>query len=366
MTQIEERILYVQEQIDGVFPPSKLEALSAEISNIEAQVGREDFWLDQESATNAHALLSEKKKLVSQVDGLRSAISDLSELFKIASMQQDVESLASIGLELSKLEEEVESLQTMQLLSGDHDERGALITVRAGAGGADATDFAEMLMRMYLRFSEKKQFRTRLLEVATAEGAGIRSAVIEVDAPYAYGRLSVEAGTHRLVRISPFNSAGKRHTSFAAVEVIPLIENSSEVHLDFSEVKVDVFRSSGPGGQSVNTTDSAVRLTHLPSGIVVSCQNEKSQLQNKRAAMRILLSRLFEAQRLEVQLLRKEMSGEVKASWGDQMRNYVLAPYRSVKDLRTGHLETDPQAVLNGDLDGLINAAIRWRGMNKN
>jgi peptide chain release factor 2 len=218
-----------------------------------------------------------------------------------------------------------------------------------------------MLLRMYLRYAEKHGYKTQVLDTSYAEGAGIKSATFEIDAPYSYGNLSVEAGTHRLVRMSPFNSAGKRQTSFAAVEVVPLIEGTDAIEIPDSDIRVDVFRSSGPGGQSVNTTDSAVRITHLPSGIVVSCQNEKSQPQNKAAAMRVLQSRLLEIRRREEEAKKKELAGDVKASWGDQMRSYVLAPYQMVKDLRTEFESNNPDSVFDGDLDGFLTAGIRWR-----
>jgi peptide chain release factor 2 len=225
----------------------------------------------------------------------------------------------------------------------------------------DAADFAEMLLRMYLRWAEQHGYPVQVMDTSYAEEAGIKSATFEVDAPYAFGTLSVEAGTHRLVRMSPFNSAGKRQTSFAAVEVIPLMEEAQEVDIPETDIRVDVFRSSGPGGQSVNTTDSAVRITHLPTGIVVSMQNEKSQIQNRAAAMRVLQSRLLLLQREAEAAAKKELAGNITASWGDQMRSYVLAPYQMVKDLRTEYEVNNPQAVFDGDLDGFIAAGIRWR-----
>jgi peptide chain release factor 2 len=218
-----------------------------------------------------------------------------------------------------------------------------------------------MLQRMYLRWAEHHGHTTRVLDTSYAEEAGIKSTTIEVDAPYAFGTLSVEAGTHRLVRMSPFNSAGKRQTSFAAVEVIPLIEDAGEIEIPENDIRVDVFRSSGPGGQSVNTTDSAVRLTHIPTGTVVSMQNEKSQIQNRAAAMRVLQSRLLVLRREEEAATKKELAGVITASWGDQMRSYVLAPYQMVKDLRTDFEVNNPSAVFDGDLDGFISAGIRWR-----
>jgi len=218
-----------------------------------------------------------------------------------------------------------------------------------------------MLLRMYLRWAEQHKYPTTVMDISYAEEAGIKSATFEVDAPHAFGTLSVEAGTHRLVRMSPFGAAGKRQTSFAAVEVIPLLEESAEIEIPEGDIRVDVFRSSGPGGQSVNTTDSAVRITHLPTGIVVSMQNEKSQIQNRAAAMRVLQSRLLIMQREEEAAKKKELAGTITASWGDQMRSYVLAPYQMVKDLRTEYEVNNPSAVFDGDLDGFIAAGIKWR-----
>jgi peptide chain release factor 2 len=255
----------------------------------------------------------------------------------------------------------VESLEVRTLLSGEYDAREALVTIRSGAGGVDAADFAEMLMRMYTRWAEQHKYGVEVFDTSYAEEAGLKSATFAVHAPYAYGTLSVEAGTHRLVRISPFDNQGRRQTSFAAVEVVPVLEQTDEIEVDENDIKVDVYRSSGPGGQSVNTTDSAVRLTHLPTGTVVSCQNEKSQLQNKAAAMIVLKAKLLALKKAEEEAHLRELKGDVAASWGDQMRNYVLNPYQIVKDLRTGHEMGNPQAVFDGDLDGFLEAGIRWR-----
>ena len=252
------------------------------------------------------------------------------------------------------------------LLDGEYDERNAVITIRSGAGGVDAADFAEILLRMYLRWAERHEYATKVMDTSYAEEAGLKSATFEVQAPYAYGPLSVEAGTHRLVRISPFDNQGRRQTSFAAVEVIPLIESTDHIDIPDSELKVDVFRSSGPGGQSVNTTDSAVRMTHIPTGIVVSMQDEKSQIQNRAAALRVLQYRLLVLRHEEEQAKKKELAGDVKASWGDQMRSYVLQPYTMVKDLRTQFESGNPQSVFDGDIDGFINAGIRWRKNQQN
>jgi peptide chain release factor 2 len=260
----------------------------------------------------------------------------------------------------------VQDLEVQTMLSGEYDERAAVVTIRSGAGGDDATDFAEMLLRMYLRWAEQHDYPTKVLDTSYAEGAGIKSATFEIDAPYAFGTISVEAGTHRLARISPFGSADKRQTSFAGVEVIPLLEEATEVDIPEADIRVDVFRSSGPGGQSVNTTDSAVRITHIPTGIVISMQNEKSQIQNRAAAMRLLQTRLLLLQKEQEAAKKKELAGSITASWGDQIRSYFLYGQQLVKDLRTGHESSQPDAVFDGDLDGFIAAGIRWRSLSKN
>jgi peptide chain release factor 2 len=284
----------------------------------------------------------------------------------MAQEEGDADTLADSEAELGRIKKSVESLEIRTLLAGEYDEREAIVTIRSGAGGVDAADFAEMLMRMYTRWAEQHKYGVEVYEVSYAEEAGIKSAEFAIHAPYAYGTLSVEAGTHRLVRISPFDNQGRRQTSFAAVEVIPLIEQTDSIEIPDNEIRVDVFRSSGPGGQSVNTTDSAVRLTHIPTGTVVSMQNEKSQLQNRAAALRVLQSRLLLLKKEQEDAEKKAFAGDVKASWGDQMRSYVLNPYQMVKDLRTEHEVGNTSAVLDGAIDDFIEAGIRWRTDNRN
>ncbi|MDD9350262.1 peptide chain release factor 2, partial [Mumia sp.] len=230
-----------------------------------------------------------------------------------------------------------------------------------GAGGVDAADFAEILQRMYIRWAERHKYSVQVYDTSYAEEAGLKSTTFAVKAPYAYGTLSVESGTHRLVRISPFDNQGRRQTSFAAVEVVPVLEQTDQIDIPEDEIRVDVYRSSGPGGQSVNTTDSAVRLTHIPTGTVVSCQNEKSQLQNKASAMVILKAKLLALKKAEERAHLDELRGDVHASWGDQMRSYVLNPYQMVKDLRTDYETGNTQAVFDGEIDGFVEAGIRWR-----
>jgi peptide chain release factor 2 len=282
-------------------------------------------------------------------------------MHEMALEESDAEARSEADAELVRIQKAIDSLEIRTLLSGEYDERDALVSIRSGAGGVDAADFALMLQRMYIRWAERHGYSVEVYDTSYAEEAGIKSTTFAVKAPYAYGTLSVEAGTHRLVRISPFDNQGRRQTSFAAVEVVPVLEETDEIDIPEEDVRVDVFRSSGPGGQSVNTTDSAVRLTHIPTGTVVSCQNEKSQLQNKASAMVILKAKLLALKKAEERAQLDELRGDVQASWGDQMRNYVLNPYQMVKDLRTEYETGNTQAVLDGEIDDFIEAGIRWR-----
>jgi len=338
-----------------------LPRLEAEIAELETAAQVPNLWDDADAAQKVTSALSRKQSQRNRVLDVSARLDDLEVLIELANAESDTAAATEARNELQSLQKNIGELEIQTLLNGDYDSRAAVITIRSGAGGDDATDFAQMLMRMYLRYAEKQSMPAQVLDISYAEGAGIKSATFEIDAPYAYGSLSVEAGTHRLVRMSPFNAAGKRQTSFAAVEVVPLIEQTDVIEIPENDIRVDVFRSSGPGGQSVNTTDSAVRITHIPTGTVVSCQNEKSQIQNKAAALRVLQSRLLEIRRREEEATKKQLAGDATASWGDQMRSYVLAPYQMVKDLRTNFEVNNPDAVFDGDLDGFIAAGIRWR-----
>jgi peptide chain release factor 2 len=337
------------------------EALRETIARLTGETGDPDLWSDAERAQRVTSSLSQAQADLERITRIAAAIDDLEVLVELGLEGDDEATLGEAEVEIGALRKELAALEIRTLMTGEWDERAAVVTIRSGAGGVDAADFAEMLLRMYLRWAERHGYPARVLDTSYAEEAGIKSATFEVDAPYAYGRLSVEAGTHRLVRISPFDNQGRRQTGFAAVEVIPLIEQTDRIEIPESELKVDVFRSTGPGGQSVNTTDSAVRLTHLPTGIVVSMQDEKSQLQNKAAALRVLQSRLLVQRRAEEAAQRKELAGDIKASWGDQMRSYVIHPYQMVKDLRTEHESSNPQAVFDGEIDDFIDAGLRWR-----
>ncbi|MQA11215.1 MAG: peptide chain release factor 2 [Pseudonocardiaceae bacterium] len=337
-----------------------LETLRAEIASLEEQAVAPNLWDDPESGQKITSQLAHKQGELRKVSELRQRLDDLKVLYELAEDEGDKPSLAEANTELEQLRTDIASLEVRTLLSGEYDERDALVTVRSEAGGVDAADFAEMLLRMYLRWAERHGYPTEVYDTSYAEEAGIKSATFKVTAPYAYGTLSVEQGTHRLVRISPFDNQSRRQTSFAGVEVLPAVEEADHVHVPEKDIRVDVYRSSGPGGQSVNTTDSAVRITHVPTGIVVSCQNEKSQLQNKAAAMRVLQAKLLERKRQEQRAEMDALRGE-GSSWGNQMRSYVLHPYQMVKDLRTEHEVGNPTAILDGDIDAFLEAGIRWR-----
>ncbi|WP_312721565.1 peptide chain release factor 2 [Mobilicoccus sp.] len=339
-----------------------LDALRAQITDLEKQSVAPDLWDDQENAQRVTSSLSRANAELERVEGMDARIDDLEALVEMGTEDGgDAETLEEAAAELTAVKKAVGELEVRTLLSGEYDQREAVVTIRAGAGGVDAADFAEMLLRMYLRWAERHEYPTKVMDTSYAEEAGIKSATFEINVPYAYGNLSVEAGTHRLVRISPFDNQGRRQTSFAAVEVVPLIEQTDHIEIPENDLKIDVFRSSGPGGQSVNTTDSAVRMTHIPTGTVVSMQNEKSQIQNRAAALRVMQSRLLLLKRAEEAALNKELAGDVKASWGDQMRSYVLHPYQMVKDLRTEFEVGNTSAVFDGDIDGFMEAGIRWK-----
>ncbi len=360
-TDFDSEIKQLQATMKTIGSVLDLDGMREEIADLGEQVAVPDLWDDQTNAQRVTGRLSLLQNTVDRFASLEDRIDDLGILVQLAQEEADADSMAEAEAELAKLHKSVEQLEVRTLLSGEYDAREAIISIRSGAGGVDAADFAEMLMRMYTRWAERNKYPVEVFDTSYAEEAGLKSATFAVHAPYAYGTLSVEAGTHRLVRISPFDNQGRRQTSFAAVEVVPVLEQTDQIEIPDEDVRVDVYRSSGPGGQSVNTTDSAVRLTHIPTGTVVSCQNEKSQLQNKASAMVILKAKLLVMKKAEEKAHLDELRGDVQASWGDQMRSYVLNPYQMVKDLRTEYESGNPQAVLDGDIDAFLEAGIRWR-----
>jgi peptide chain release factor 2 len=338
-----------------------VEGLRGRIEKLEHEASDPNLWDDQARAQRVTSELSHTQGELRRVEELRQRLDDLPVMYELAEEEEAEDAKAEADAELKKLHADIEVMEVRTLLSGEYDEREALLNIRSGAGGVDAADWAEMLMRMYIRWAEQHKYPVEVFDTSYAEEAGIKSATFAVHAPYGYGTLSVEQGTHRLVRISPFDNQNRRQTSFAEVEVLPVVETTDHIDIPEGDLRVDVYRSSGPGGQSVNTTDSAVRLTHIPTGIVVTCQNEKSQLQNKVAAMRVLQAKLLERKRLEERAELDALKGDGGSSWGNQMRSYVLHPYQMVKDLRTEYEVGNPAAVLDGDIDGFLEAGIRWR-----
>ena len=321
-----------------------IERLKSQIATLETEAAKPGLWDDPENAQKVTSRLSAAQAQLKRLNEANRRIEDVETLVELAQEEADADSLSEAQSEIGSIAQELDDMEIQTLLDGEYDERSAVVTIRSGAGGVDAADFAQMLLRMYLRYCERNGFKAKVMDTSYAEEAGIKSATFQVDAPYAYGRLSVEGGTHRLVRISPFDNQGRRQTSFAAVEVVPLVEATDHIDIPDTDIRVDTYCSSGPGGQGVNTTYSAVRITHIPTG-----------------AMAVLQSRLLVLRHEEEAKKKKELAGDIKASWGDQMRSYVLHPYQMVKDLRTGCETSQTQAVFDGDIDAFIEAGIRWR-----
>jgi peptide chain release factor 2 len=327
---------------------------------LEQQTAQTDFWEDQEKAQQTMRQIAQLSEIVSTWRDMESKADDLASLIDMSLAEEDTSLHAEIAREISHLEETLDELEFQLQLSGQYDKSGAILAVHAGAGGTESQDWAEMLLRMYLRWAEQHRYKAEVIETSPGEEAGVKSALIEISGDYAYGYLRAERGVHRLVRISPFDASHSRHTSFALVEVMPLVESSVEVSIDPDDLKVETFRSSGPGGQHMQKTSSAVRITHLPTGIVVACQNERSQLRNKETAMTVLRSRLLEAELERKAEAQAKLKGEhITAEWGNQIRSYVLHPYKMVKDHRTGFETSDVNSVLDGGVDDLLKSYLR-------
>ena len=338
-------------------------AKEIELSKLQKQSEQNEFWQEPESAQRVMKKVAALRLVVEDWNKLTQKVGYLLEL-----AQLDDESLRSeITNELNDIEKDLIRREFDVLLSGKYDRNNALLAIHSGAGGVDAQDWTEMLERMYLRWAENRGFRSEILDMSEGEEAGIKSVTIAVEGEYAYGYLRPEKGVHRLVRLSPYDSAHRRHTSFALVEVLPEVEDDSDIEINPDDLRIDVYRSSGAGGQNVQKNATAVRITHLPTGIVVTCQNERSQTQNRENALRVLRSRLLEIKEEEHVATLAELRGEyTKAEWGSQIRSYVLHPYQMVKDHRTDYEVGNAQGVLNGDLDGFIEAYLRSNSINGN
>ncbi len=339
-----------------------LETKAAELEELRAKAGSADLWNDPDEARTVSQRLSRYESLFEKVDGLASTIDDAEVLLELAAEADDEQSRQESIDQLGSVAKVLDELELESLFFDEYDEADAILSVHAGAGGVDAQDWAEMLARMYQRYLSDRGFSVTVEELTDGEEAGIKSATFTVRGDRAYGTLESERGVHRLVRISPFDSNARRHTSFAGVDVVPDLGEAAAVEIDEDEIRVDTYRAQGAGGQHVNKTDSAVRITHIPTGIVVQCQNERSQLQNKTRAMAMLKAKLAERARLEREDHLQSIRGDQgDAAWGRQVRSYVLQPYQMVKDLRTNHEVGNVQGVLDGDIQGFIEAYLRWR-----
>ncbi|MGH3279755.1 MAG: peptide chain release factor 2 [Trebonia sp.] len=344
------------DSIEAVVDP---EAMRTEITDLREQAVDPSLWEDQARAQGVTRRLASLEQELSRLGSLRQRLEDVPVLLELADDEDDQDTRKEAIAELAAARKDIDVLEVRTLLNGEYDAREALISINSQAGGADAEDFAGNLQRMYLRWAERHKYAAEVYDVSYGE-AGIKSTTFAIKAPYAYGTLRGEQGTHRMVRISKYDNQGRRQTSFAGVDVVPVVEMTDHVDIPDDEIRVDVFRSSGPGGQGVNTTDSAVRITHLPTGIVVSCQNERSQIQNRASAMAVMQAKLLERRREEEASELAALKGDNRRAWGSQIRNYVMYPYQMVKDQRTGYETSRAEAVLDGEIDDFIDAEIRW------
>lgn len=340
-----------------------IERLKSQIATLETEAAKPGLWDDPENAQKVTSRLSAAQAQLKRLNEANRRIEDVETLVELAQEEADADSLSEAQSEIGSIAQELDDMEIQTLLDGEYDERSAVVTIRSGAGGVDAADFAQMLLRMYLRYCERNGFKAKVMDTSYAEEAGIKSATFQVDAPYAYGRLSVEGGTHRLVRISPFDSNARRQTSFSSLDVSPIIDDDdNEIEIDMKDVRVDTYHASGAGGQNVNKTSSAVRMTHFPTGIVVSSQTSRDQVHNRENCMRMLRAKLVELREREREEKMADIKGEMKKiEWGSQIRSYVFHPYSLVKDHRTGYETSNVDAVMDGELDGFITAYLQMQ-----
>jgi len=354
--QLDDLNQFIKDGLAKVDLPTK----KTELEKLNKEMQAPDFWNDNGRAQEVSQKASNITKLIETWEGIDEEVEELIGLYPEIHPENDPEGAKEYKEMVVNLGENWRKLEISTFLSGKYDENNAIVSIHAGTGGTDAQDFAEMLMRMYLRYAERMDFSAEMIDKSDGEEAGLKSCTFNVKGAFAYGYLQGEAGVHRLVRLSPFNSKHTRETSFVMLEIIPEIHHSQQVDLNPDDLKIDVFRAGGCGGQSVNTTDSAVRITHIPTGLVVQCQNERSQLQNKEQAMKVLNARLMDLMEKEQAAELSELKGGVKdIAWGNQIRSYVLHPYKMVKDHRTDYEESNPDAVLDGELDGFIEAELK-------
>jgi peptide chain release factor 2 len=359
MVEIRSRVSDLRDRLEEIKKLLDPPGLRKELEDIDRKMSLQNFWEDQEKAKGVIQRRKWLEETLSSIEALEKALEDVEELSRD---EADEETLSILEEELKEIESKLNELEVKTLLSDEMDPKNAYLTIQAGAGGTEACDWAQMLMRMYRRWAESKGFSVEVVDVTPDDVAGIKSVTLLIKGPYAYGYLKGEQGVHRLVRISPFDANARRHTSFAAVSVVPEIDEDIKVDIRDEDLKIETFRASGAGGQYVNKTDTAVRITHIPTGIVVSCQQERSQFQNKRKALQLLRAKLYQLEREKLLEKKKQYEGEkTDIGWGHQIRSYIFQPYRLVKDLRTGYETGNVDAVMDGEIDPFIESYLRWR-----
>src|SRR3954463_9520542 len=362
MRDFSDDLAELRRRVEGARGYLKIDGARARVAELEVEVSKPDLWDDQDRAKKVNSELAQLSEDVGVVDGLDGTVSDLETLAELAREESDESVESEIDAGIAGVARDLDTLELRALFTGEYDDRDAIVSVNSGAGGTDAQDWTDMLLRMYLRWAERRGFATEIDEVSPGTEAGLSSATFTIKGRYAFGLLASERGVHRLIRISPFDANARRQTAFASFDAVPALDDTEAPEIEEKDLRIDTYRSSGAGGQHVNVTDSAVRITHLPTGIVVSCQNERSQLQNRAKAMQILAARLAERQRQERDAALVALAGEKRdVAFGNQIRTYTLQPYQLVKDERTRFETGNVQAVLDGDLDGLIEAFLQWR-----
>ncbi|MDD4923341.1 MAG: peptide chain release factor 2 [Dehalococcoidales bacterium] len=360
MSELADKLEDYKQRISSAMVRLDIPAKQKQLAELEKQSMSPDFWQDSGRAQDVMRLLAETRKTVERWREMEQKVIDITELISLVPDGEESSLDTEIRQEMDAIESRLDQMEFELAFGGEYDNRNAILSIHAGAGGVESQDWAEMLVRMYLRWAERKKYKAEVLDISPGEEAGIKNVILEISSEYAFGYLKSEHGVHRLVRLSPFDSDHARHTSFALVEVMPEAGEEVDINISSDDLKVETFRSSGPGGQNMQKTSSAVRITHIPSGTVVSCQSERSQFQNKDSAMKILLSRLLNQELAKKEEERAKLKGKrIVAGWSNQIRSYVLHPYKMVKDHRTDYQVGDAESVLSGDLDGFINAYLR-------